>query len=264
MLLTLAVSSLRSLVHENGQGGMNLIDVPRFAMRELLLRGLNVPSSMLAGMSLADLDRLRDAADKEACPCLLLIGDEPLRYAGPPGKVEGSRDLFQRLSTAAHRLGCNSMVISCAADDTEESFELTATGIKESMASVERLELNVLIRPQEGLTADPTRMTELIKRIGGFRIGSLPTFEHAASTGDLESALRRLAPYAGAMHATIHDFDAKGGHPDYDLAACVQAIRSVGYANTLAIEYAGHGDPVANIDQARVVLTDAIEAGTGG
>ncbi len=38
------------------------------------------------------------------------------------------------------------------------------------------------------------------------------------------------------------------------------AIRSVGFVNTLAIDYVGSGDTVANIEKARQILTDAIEA----
>lgn len=263
MLLTLAASSLRPLL-KKGDSSLKMLDVPRFAMRELQLRGLNVPASMLAGMSLADFDRLRDAADKEACPCLLLIGDEPMHFAGKPQQLDASLDLFQRLSTAAHRLGCNSMAIVCDSPDTEEAFERTAAGVKQAMSSVERLDLNVLLMPFKGLAVDPIRLTELIKRIGGFRIGSLPTFAHAAATGDLETTLRRLAPYAGAMHASVGEFDGSGKHIPYDLATCVKAIQSVGYGSTLAIEYEGHGDPVAHIDQARRALSEAIEASAGG
>ena len=55
-------------------------------------------------------------------------------------------------------------------------------------------------------------------------------------------------------------FDRQGVHKSYDLAEGVAAIRSVGFVNTLAIDYVGSGDPVANIDKARKILTDAIEA----
>ena len=99
----------------------------------------------------------------------------------------------------------------------------------------------------------------LLKRIGGFRVGSLPDFAHAAASGDLVQALRMLAPYAGAVHATVDTFDRKGRHKSYDLAQGVEAIRSVGFVNTLAIDYIGSGDPVANIEKARQILVDAIE-----
>jgi hypothetical protein len=96
--------------------------------------------------------------------------------------------------------------------------------------------------------------------VGGFRIGSLPDFGHAERSGDLTGALRKLAPYAGAVHATVDGFDKKGKHKGFDLAACVDAIRSVGFKNTLAIDFTGNGDPMENIERAREVLQTAIDA----
>jgi hypothetical protein len=264
MLLTLAARSLRTLVTGNGGDGLALVDVPDFSMRTLQLRGINVPSSMLAGWSLEDLDQLRDRADKAGCPCLVLIEDQPLRLAGPSIEdIEAAADRIRRLAVGANRLGCNALAIRCEAPDTDDAFDQTVGEIKAVMPAVERMELNLLIASHEGLTASPERLTELLKRIGGFRIGSLPDFGHAAASGDLVDALRKLAPYAGAVHATVQGFNKKGVHESYDLAKGVAAIRSVGFLNTLAIDYVGTGDAVDNIEKARTILQQAIESDDG-
>ncbi len=259
MLLTLAMRSLTTLVSGNGDR-MSILEIPDFAIRELRLRGMNVSSSMLAGWSLEDLDRLRDRGDKAGCPCLVLIEDAPLRFAAPDAGAAKAAERVRRLGVAANRLGCNAISVRCEAPDTEEAFERTATRLKRVMPSVERLELNLLIAPHKGLTEKPDRLTDLLKRIGGFRIGSLPDFGHAAASGNLVEALRKLAPYAGAVHATVQGFDKGGAHRPYDLAQCVAAIRSVGFLNTLAIDYVGHDDAVANIEKARRILQEAIDA----
>jgi sugar phosphate isomerase/epimerase len=260
MLLTLAARSLRTLVSADGGGSLSLLDVPDFSIAKLQLRGVNVPSSMLAGWSLEDLDHLRDRGDKAGCPCLVLIEDAPLPFAGPDQKTAASVDRIQRLAVAANRLGCNALAVRCKAPDTEEAFDRTAAELKALMPAVERMELNLLIAPNTGLTEGPDRLTELLKRIGGFRIGSLPDFGHAADTGDLVDALRKLAPYAGAVHATVQGFDAAGAHCRYDLAQGVAAIRGVGFVNTLAIDYVGSGDAVDDIERARDILQRAIES----
>lgn len=267
MLLTLATRSLASKIttEANGAEGdvdaFSLLDVPDYVIRYLALRGMNVPASMLSGWSLPDFDRLRDRADKAGCPCLVLIEDKPLPFAHADAKRrKKAADRVRRLATAAHRLGCNALAISFEAPDSDEAFELVATEVKEVMPEVERMELNVLLAPTEGLTHTPDRLTDLIKRIGGFRIGSLPSFGHAASTGDTIGTLRKLAPYAGAVHATIEGFAKSGAHKGYDLAECVTAIRSVGFVNTLAIDFRGKGDPTAQIEKARDALQQAIEA----
>ncbi|MCZ6494264.1 MAG: TIM barrel protein [Planctomycetota bacterium] len=261
MLLTLAASSLRKLVSTTGKGSVSLLDLPSFTITQLQLRGLNVPSSMLAGWSLADLDQLRDRGDKAGCPCLVLIEDPPLRFADPLLDVrQAAAERVHRLAVAANRLGCNALAVRSDAPDTDEALELTATELKAVMPGVERLELNLLLAPHAGLTDAPDRLTDLMKRIGGFRIGSLPDFAHAAASGDLVETLRKLAPYAGAVHASVNGFNRRGTHKDYDLAQGVQAIRGVGFVNTLAINYVGDGDPLTNIESARKILQQAIDA----
>jgi sugar phosphate isomerase/epimerase len=261
MLLTLSTRSLIRRISGNGGGSLSLLDLPDFVSRELQLRGLNVPASMLSGWSLQDLDDLRDRADKAGCPCLVLIEDTPLRFAADDvSQEEKVRERVKRLAVAANRLGCNALALRCDAPDSDDAFEQTAAEIKALMPLVERFELNLLLAPSEGLTSMPDRLTDLIKRIGGFRIGSLPSFAAAAETGDAIDALRKLAPYAGAIHASVGGFSKSGRHEGYDLEACVAAIRSVGFANTLAIEYTGDDDPVENIEHARDVLQAAIDA----
>ena len=261
ILLTLATSSLRKLVASGGEKSLSLLDVPDFVTRELQLRGLNLPSSMLAGWSLTDLDALRDRGDKAGCPCLVLIEDKPLQFADPQPEVrEAAAERASRVVVAANRLGCNALALQCEAPNTDEAFDMAAAELKSFMPPVERFELNLLIAPCVGLTETPDRLTDLLKRIGGFRIGSLPDFAHAAASGDLVEALRKLTPYAGGVHATVEGFTRKGTHKSYDLAQGVAAIRSVGFVNTLAIDYVGNGDPVPNIEMARTILQEAIDA----
>lgn len=267
MLLTLCAGSLRSQVAgrvENPKsGGMSMLDVPQFVVKTLGLHGLNIPASMLARWSLEDLDRLRDRADKVACPCLVLIEDAPLPLASmDDSRREAAAQRVQRLAVAANRLGCNAIALKIEAADDPEAFETAADQVRDMLPAIERLELNVLLSPSEGLTAATERLTSLIKRIGGFRIGSLPSFGAAAASGngDPIEGLRKLAPYAGAIHATIEGFNKKGAHKSWDLAACVSAVRSVGFLNTLAIDYTGNGDPIPNIEKARDVLQAAIDA----
>ncbi len=267
MLLTLATRSLASMVATSTKrkprpNDLTMLDLPDFAIRHLELRGLNVPASMLSGWGLGDLDPLRDRADKAGCPCLVLIEDNPLPLGAPsPERRRKAADRIRTLAVAAHRLSCNALAISCKAADSDDALELVANEIREVIPSVERMEINLLIAPFDGLTFSPDRLTDLIKRIGGFRIGTLPDFGHAAKTENAVETLRKLAPYAGAVHATIQDFNEAGEHPAYDLAECVAAIRSVGFLNTLAIDHVGSGDPIAAVDRARAVLQEAIDAG---
>ncbi|MCE2885332.1 MAG: sugar phosphate isomerase/epimerase [Planctomycetaceae bacterium] len=237
ILLTLSAGSVAPLIAEKDPRCPTVFQVPQFVATDLQLRGLNLPASLLAGFGLPDIDRLRDEADRAHCPVLLLSEETPIDFTDRGEVFAKARDRLKRLALAANRLGCPSIAVRAAAADSEQAFEATVQGVKVALREIDRYELNLLLSPDEGLTFDPTRLTDLIKKIGGFRIGSYPSFAHAAATGDVEKALRKLAPYAPAICASIRGFAKDGTHEGYSLEACVESVRSVGYGNTLALDF---------------------------
>lgn len=259
IVLTLSVASLRGLMAAGDRRCPTIHEVPSFTRQHLGLRGLNVPAAMLSGLNAAGFEKLRDAADKAGCPFVVLVDEQPLPFADrDPARAAAAAERLGRLAVAANRLGCRDVAIRCGPGDAEDALERTAAGIKTAMGEIDRHDLNVLVAPHEGWTGDPDRLSALIKRVGGFRIGSLPSFGHAHASGDAEKTLRKLAPYAESIDATVVEFDAEGSHRPYDLAAMVAAVRAVGYVNTLAIEHAGKGDAVAAIERARTILEASI------
>lgn len=275
ILLTLSAGSLRSLIKERDPRCPDVFAVPQFAATDLQLRGLNLPTDMLAGFGLQEIERLRDQADRAHCPVLLVAEEAPIDFTDRSPQWEKSLDRIHRIATAANRLGCPAVAVRAAGAATDEAFEATAQGVKQALKRIERFELNLLLAPHAGVTADPTKLTELIKKIGGFRIGSYPSFLHAYESGDLEKTLRKLAPYAPAIAASVRGFSKTGEHEGYTLESCVESVRSVGYANTLALDFVGLGDAgtkkgakrgaasadlVAALDQARRVLEAATAA----
>ena len=243
ILLTLSAGSIRPLLAAKDPRCATLFEVPQFAATQLELRGLNLPADMLKGFGYHEIERFRDEADRAHCPVLMLSEENPINFAirGTP-EWTAALDRLRRLGIAANRLGCPSIAVRAQSPDTDEAFEATSTGVKVALRELDKFELNLLLTPNEGLTFDAGRLTDLIKKIGGFRIGSYPSFAHAHATGDLEKTLRKLAPYAPAIAASVRGFDKDGVHDGYSLASCIESIRSVGYGNTLALDFVGKSD----------------------
>ena len=255
ILMTLAAGSLRSLVDS---GELPLADIPEFTMREFDLRGLNMPASMFTGRSIDDFDRLRDNADKAGCPVLILVEDQPLGMsADHPGELSAALERIQRLAVAANRLGCNSLAISCTAPAADDAmFESTVAGLKKAVGMIDDYDLNLLVAPAKGMTDDPDRLTEVIKKVGGFRIGSYPGFTHAKGTSDPRETMRKLAPYAGGIEITARA--KKGGEATLDAYEAVESVLSVGYQNTIALGFEGKGDPVTTLRAGRRLLAESL------
>lgn len=249
ILLTLSAGSIRPLLADPQAYADSEIKLPRtvfelpdFVATDLQLRGLNLPTDLLKGFGLPEVDKLRDAADRAHCPVLLLFEEPAIDFTERGANWAKSVERLRRLGLAANRLGCPSIAVRVLATDTDAALEATAAGVKMALKELDKFDLNLLLSPHEGLTFSAARLTDLIKKIGGFRIGSYPSFAHAFATGDLENTLRKLAPYAPAIAASVRGFDAKTGeHDGFSLESCVDCVRSVGYGNTLALDFVGRG-----------------------
>jgi sugar phosphate isomerase/epimerase len=278
MLLTLNVSSLRPHLRPGpgtvpaftvGAGGpkaepaLGLIDVPRFAREELGLHGLTISTDLLAGADFVKLDKFREAADKASCPCLVLIENEPQPF-GELDEKKGSAavERIVKVTRAAHRLGCNSAALAVTAPDDPDTMDIAAERLRDALRACDRLEINLLLMSHPGLCASPDRLTDLIKRVGGFRIGTMPDFLSASKSSDPVQYLRRLTPYASAVAASVLDFTpAKKGlgieHAPYNLGEYMEAVEAVGYQGTVAIDFKGKGPPADAIRAARELLATA-------
>jgi sugar phosphate isomerase/epimerase len=272
MLLTLNINSLRPHLRlgpgtaaPKAEPGLNLIDVPRFAREQLGLHGLTISTDLLVGADFARLDKFREAADKASCPCLVLIENEPQPF-GELDEKRGSAavERIVKVTRAAHRLGCNSAALAVTAPDDPDTMDVAAERLRDALRACDRLEINLLLMSHPGLCASPDRLTDLIKRVGGFRIGTMPDFLSASTSGDPIQYLRRLTPYASAVAATVLDFTpSKKGmgieHAPYNLAEYMDAVEAVGYQGTIAIDFRGKGAAPDAIRSAREVL--AVAAG---
>ncbi len=206
MLLTLHTDSVASMLKPARKGSapkLALADLPAYARQTLDMFGLNITTDLLAGATPSSLEKLRERADKERCACLLLIEPEPLELGHESDDVGGAGvERIRRVIKAASILGCNAIAVSVKSDDTEDYLDFTVDRFRQIVDTADKLDMNVLISPRKGLTEKPERVTELIKKIGGFRVGTFPDFKVAVESGDPEAYLRKLVPYAPVICAT--------------------------------------------------------------
>ena len=290
MLLTLSATSLRSLLAKGkaGKPKMDLMELPSYARDVLGLHGVTLTTELLAGASRARMEELRERADKAAAAVLLLYEAEPQAMGDADESIAAAAvDRLGRVIEAGHILGCNAVALRLSGKDDPETLARTAERLRKAVRRAERLELNVLIAPGEGLTAAPERVTDLIKKVGGFRVGTYPDFQAAALSADPATYLRRLTPYAAVICASTIKFAVDKAaeseppptepdpdapppppakppkHSPYALEPLLAAISAVGYDGTLAIEYRGTGDPTVGVKRTRQALEAVLRLDEG-
>lgn len=279
MLLTLTASCARSLIIGVGKGKrppprLDLFDLPRFVRDELGLSGLNLSTDLLAGADRTRLEGIRERADRASCACLLLVECEAQALGGEGVTAGNAAARMVKVVEAGHILGCTSIGLRVQANDSDEVMGRVGLRLKPVIERAERLDMNLLIAPHTGLTERPERVTELLKKVGGFRVGTFPDFEAASRAKDASTYLHRLTPYATVVGATTMEFEATGKKPQdasvdafstgawihkpYDLRAMVGSIRAVGYDGPLGIDYRGGGDVTMGIRLSRDALLAAL------
>lgn len=205
MLLTLSARCIRPLVTPAGRGKkaqLDMLDLPRFARETLGLHGLALSTELLAGADRARLEAIRDRGDRAGCACLLLSEYDGQNFGSTNENVVGAAsERTRRVIEAAHILGCSAASVRIEAPDDDAALARVANALRPVVERAEKLDMNLLLAPGKGLTSRPDRVTELLKKVGGFRIGTYPDFEVAAASSDPVQYLQRLTPYATAVCA---------------------------------------------------------------
>ena len=252
--LTLNVSCLRQ-PPKRGGAPVALMDIPEYVSHEFGLRGIQVPVDLIRGRTLREMEDLRHNADKAGCPLLVLSQDEPVDLgAGTDGSAGVAR--IAALGSAARHLGCSHVAIRTAT--STERIDAVIASAKRAIDLLRKNDVGLLLRSGPETSPEPSGLGDIIRRIGGFHIGAMPSFQDAHASGDLGGAIRLLAPYSHMVEATIIGFG-KSGHDKWDLGEAVEALRGVGYMSLLSIDWRGtKGDWVAMVHRAKSELLAAI------
>ncbi len=224
-------------------------DIPAFTAEELELRGLVIPVDLVRGRSATDLERFRDAADRAHCPCLSLVHDSGIDFGADS---DASTKSLLTLFRAAKLLGCSEIAVRLSG--ASSTTDVAVAPVRAVLQSVHAQDLNLLLRPSLVPVLDPATLVDTIKKIGGFHIGAMPTFAHAAATADGAETLRKLAPYSGAIEVSVDGFSKDGEHTAWDLSAYIEGLVGYGYTNKLAISWGGKTNWVAGVGRAREKL----------
>lgn len=251
---------------------LTLHDLPVLARETLGFSGVNLSTDLLAGADRTKLETVRERADRASCACLLLVENDPQHFGSMDERVAGSAsERMMRVIEAASILGCSAASVPIDAPDDDQSLLRVAQRLRPVMERAEKLDLNLLIAPNKGLTSRPERVTELLKKVGGFRIGTYPDFQAASESKDASAYLHRLTPYATCVSASTVQFVPETGsepapdladllakpvkHLPYDLRQMVDAVMSVGYDGPLGVDYRGAGDVTNGLILSRELLS---------
>ena len=163
---------------------------------------------------------------------------------------------------AAKFLGCHSIRVNAGTTGNgsfEEKQKLAADGLRQLSDYGSNQGLNVIVENHGGLSSNGEWLAGVMKIVNHKNCGTLPDFGNFNVGGgkwyDRYKGVEELMPYAKAVSAKSHEFDADGNEVKTDYLRMMKIVLSHGYRGYVGIEYEGSKvDAYKGIELTKVLL----------
>jgi sugar phosphate isomerase/epimerase len=188
---------------------------------------------------LAEMNR---RADSEGVYQHLIMCDGEGRLGDPDaGARRQAVENHRRWLEAARTLRCATIRVNAASDGSfDEQQRLAADGLSQLTALAAPLELNVVVENHGGLSSNGAWLAGVMRRVDHPRCGTLPDFGNFYDY-DRYQGVAELMPFAKAVSAKSHAFDAAGRETGTDYRRMLDIVLDGGFNGWIGIEYEGSG-----------------------
>ncbi len=236
-----------SLHRALGRGDLTNLEFPLAARREYGIEAVEYVNTffMERAEDRAYLAELQARCDGEGVRSLLIMCDRLGRIGAPDG---GERmravEAHYPWVEAAKVLGCHSIRVNAAsAGSPEQQRDLAADGLRRLAEYAAGREINVLVENHGGLSSNGGWLASVMRVVDHPRCGTLPDFGNFRMAEgewyDRYRGVAELMPFAKAVSAKSHDFDAEGNERHTDYARMLRIVLDADYRGWVGIEYEG-------------------------
>jgi len=120
----------------------------------------------------------------------------------------------------------------------EEQQRLAADGLRRLCELADPFDINVIVENHGGLSSHGNWLAGVMRQVDHPRCGTLPDFGNFYEY-DRYQGVAELMPFARAVSAKSHDFDAEGNETTKDFRRLMRTVLDAGYRGWVGIEYEG-------------------------
>jgi sugar phosphate isomerase/epimerase len=145
---------------------------------------------------------------------------------------------------AARYLGCFAIRVNAQSSGTyAEQIGRAADGLRRLTEFGAKHKIAVIVENHGSLSSNGEWLSTVIKKVNHPMCGTLPDFGNFELGRGVEydryKGVRELMPFAKAVSAKSHDFDANGNETRTDYKKMLKIVLDAGYRGFLGIEYEG-------------------------
>jgi L-ribulose-5-phosphate 3-epimerase len=218
------------------------LDFARVARRDFQLDAIEYVNTFFKDKAtnaayLADMNQR--AADHGVYQHLIMIDGEG--NLGDPDEAKRSQavDNHRPWLEAAKTLGCATIRVNAESSGTpQEQERLAADGLRRLVEIADPMGVNVIVENHGGLSSHGDWLARVMRRVDHPRIGTLPDFGNFYDY-DRYAGVADMMPFAKAVSAKAHDFDANGNETKTDYVRMLRIVLGAGFSGWVGIEYEG-------------------------
>ena len=236
-------------------GEMDNLDFARVAKEDYGIEGIEYVNQFFKDKA-TDMAYLRDlnqrAKDNGVTQVLIMVdGEGGLAQPDDVARAEAVQNHHKWVDAAAF-LGCHSIRVNAYGEGTAEEVAAAAVDGLGSLATYAKdRDINVIVENHGGYSSNGAWLAGVMREINLPNAGTLPDFGNFCITREegnwrncLESydryqGVADLMPYAKAVSAKSHDFDAEGNEMESDYMRIMKTVKDAGYTGWVGIEYEG-------------------------
>ncbi len=191
------------------------------------------------------LQEMRTRAEDQGVRSLLIMvdGEGPLAAKDDGARSKAIRNHFKWVAAAAY-LGCHSIRVNAAgASDWEDGMGRAAESLRTLAEVADPYDINVIVENHGGLSSNGEWLAGVMVKADHPRVGTLPDFGNFNLGGgkwyDRYKGVAELMPFAKAVSAKSHTFDADGNETQSDYLRLMTTVKEAGYRGYVGVEYEG-------------------------
>lgn len=152
---------------------------------------------------------------------------------------------------AAAAMGCHAIRVNLNGSNDPEAWKKNSIdGLTKLCTYAKGKNINVLVENHGGLSSNGALHAEVMEAVDMDNCGTLPDFGNfcikrkedsweCAEMYDIYKGVKELMPYAKAVSAKSHNFDADGNETEIDFTKMLQIVKNHGYTGFIGVEYEG-------------------------
>ncbi|MBA2645522.1 MAG: sugar phosphate isomerase/epimerase [Pyrinomonadaceae bacterium] len=190
-------------------------------------------------------DMKKRAADLGVRSVLIMIDGEGALGAADEAKRKQAVENHYKWVEAAKFLGCHSIRVNAQSSGSyDEQLERAADGLRRLSEFGARHKINVIVENHGGFSSNGAWLAGVMKKVNHPRCGTLPDFGNFnlgdGKQYDRYQGVKELMPFAKAVSAKSHDFDAQGNETNTDYRRMMGIVSAHNYHGYVGVEYEGN------------------------